>query len=73
VVLVEQGGQTTLTSTVIFPSQEVRDVVLKSGMEHGAAEEYERLAGYLASITRVPDDEPVPLDAAAGSKPTSSA
>src|SRR5258707_9367230 len=29
-VLVEQGGKTTLTATVLYPSQEVRDAVLKS-------------------------------------------
>ena len=49
-VLVEQGGKTTLTSTLLFPSQEVRDTLLKSGMTNGAAETYDRLAEYLASI-----------------------
>src|SRR5438876_9878644 len=48
--LVEQGGKTTLTATVLYPSQEVRDVVLKSGMEHGAAERYDQLAELLASL-----------------------
>ncbi|MGA9814860.1 MAG: SRPBCC family protein [Terriglobales bacterium] len=48
-VLVEQGGKTTLTATVLYPSQEVRDAVVKSGMEHGAAESYDRLAELLAS------------------------
>jgi uncharacterized protein YndB with AHSA1/START domain len=48
-VLLEQGGQTTLTSTMLFPSQEVRDIVLKSGMERGAAETYDKLAEMLAS------------------------
>jgi uncharacterized protein YndB with AHSA1/START domain len=46
-VLVEQGGQTTLTVTVLYPSQEVRDIVIKSGMEHGAAETYDKLAELL--------------------------
>jgi uncharacterized protein YndB with AHSA1/START domain len=49
-VLVEQGGKTTLTSTMLYPSQEVRDKILKSGLERGAAETYDRLAEYLASI-----------------------
>ena len=49
-VLVEQGGKTTLTATVLYPSQEVRDAVIKSGMEHGAAESYDKLAELLASI-----------------------
>src|SRR5205807_5033670 len=48
-VFVEQGGKTTLTATVLYPSQEVRDAVIKSGMEHGAAETYDRLAELLAS------------------------
>ena len=49
-VLVEQGGKTTLTSSSLFPSQEVRDTLLKSGMASGAAETYDRLAECLASI-----------------------
>ena len=48
-VFVEQGGKTTLTATVLYPSQEVRDAVIKSGMEHGAAESYDKLAELLAS------------------------
>jgi uncharacterized protein YndB with AHSA1/START domain len=47
-VFVEQGGKTTLTATVLYPSKEVRDIVLKSGMEHGAAESYDKLAELLA-------------------------
>ncbi|MBC7926612.1 MAG: SRPBCC family protein [Bryobacteraceae bacterium] len=46
-VFVEQGGRTTLTVTVLYPSVEVRDAVIKSGMEHGAAESYDRLAELL--------------------------
>ncbi len=48
-VLAEQDGKTTLTATVLYPSPEVRDLVLKSGMEHGAAESYDRLAELLKS------------------------
>jgi uncharacterized protein YndB with AHSA1/START domain len=48
-IYVEQGGKTTLTATVLYPSQEVRDAVIKSGMEHGAAESYDKLAELLAS------------------------
>jgi uncharacterized protein YndB with AHSA1/START domain len=47
-VLVEGGGKTTLTATVLYPSQEVRDAVIKSGMEHGAAESYDKLAELLS-------------------------
>jgi hypothetical protein len=34
---------------VRYPSEEVRDIVAKSGMEHGAAESYDRLAEMLAA------------------------
>jgi uncharacterized protein YndB with AHSA1/START domain len=47
-VFVEQGGQTTLTATVLYPSRDVRDMVLQTGMEHGAAESYDKLAELLA-------------------------
>jgi uncharacterized protein YndB with AHSA1/START domain len=48
-VFVEQEGKTRLTVTVLYPSQEVRDLVIQSGMEHGAAESYDKLAELLAS------------------------
>lgn len=48
-VMVEEGGKTTLTATVLYPSREVRDAVINSGMEHGAAESYDKLAELLAS------------------------
>jgi uncharacterized protein YndB with AHSA1/START domain len=48
-IFVEQNGKTTLTVTVLYDSKEVRDTVLQSGMEHGAAESYDRLAELLAS------------------------
>jgi uncharacterized protein YndB with AHSA1/START domain len=49
-VFIEHGGKTTLTVTVLYPSQEVRDAVLQSGMEHGAAESYDKLAELLPSL-----------------------
>jgi len=48
-VLVEDAGKTTLTGTIRYESQEIRDAVIKSGMEHGAAETYDKLAELLAS------------------------
>jgi uncharacterized protein YndB with AHSA1/START domain len=48
-VFVERDGKTTLTATVDYGSKEVRDAVLNSGMEHGAAETYDKLAELLAS------------------------
>jgi uncharacterized protein YndB with AHSA1/START domain len=49
-VFVEHEGKTTLTATVLCPSREVRDIVIKTGMEHGAAESYDKLAELLASV-----------------------
>jgi uncharacterized protein YndB with AHSA1/START domain len=49
-VLTERGGKTTLTTTVLYESQEIRDAVLKSGMERGVAESYDKLAEQLTSI-----------------------
>lgn len=51
-VLVEHGDRTTLTNTVRFPTREVRDAVLASGMEHGVAQGYERLVALLAGEAR---------------------
>jgi uncharacterized protein YndB with AHSA1/START domain len=47
-VLTEQGGKTTLTLTVLYPSKEARDATIASGMEHGVAASYDRLAELLA-------------------------
>jgi uncharacterized protein YndB with AHSA1/START domain len=49
-VLTEQDGKTTLTATVVYDSRETRDAVVESGMEHGAAETYDRLADLLPSL-----------------------
>jgi uncharacterized protein YndB with AHSA1/START domain len=49
-VLTEHDGKTTLTATALYESQEVRDAVVASGMEHGAAETYDRLAELLPSL-----------------------
>src|SRR4051812_6874372 len=48
--LVEQGGKTTLTQTVLYESKETRDAVLKSPMESGVSASYDRLADVLASM-----------------------
>jgi uncharacterized protein YndB with AHSA1/START domain len=49
-LFVEEAGRTTLTATVLYPSKEVRDAVIQSGMEHGAAETYDKLAELLESV-----------------------
>jgi uncharacterized protein YndB with AHSA1/START domain len=48
-VLTEQGGRTTLTLTLLYPSKEARGATLASGMEHGVAAGYDRLAELLAA------------------------
>jgi uncharacterized protein YndB with AHSA1/START domain len=47
-IFTEENGKTTLTIDVLYESKQVRDMVLQSGMEHGAAETYDRLAEMLA-------------------------
>ena len=47
-VLTERDGKTTMTVSAEYESQAVRDAVIKSGMEHGAAESYDRMAEMLA-------------------------
>ena len=42
-VFTEERGKTRLTVTAEYPSLEVRDIVIKSGMETGAAISYDRL------------------------------
>ena len=47
--LVERHGKTTMTQRLVFPSREVRDVVLKGGLTpKGTSEFYERLDALLA-------------------------
>ncbi len=46
---VEQGGKTTVTVTMRYESREARDVVLKSPMEGGVSQSYDKLAELLAS------------------------
>ena len=42
-VLTEERGKTRLTVTARYPSPEVREIVLKSGMDRGAALSYDHL------------------------------
>jgi len=48
-VLVEHDGKTTMTTTALYVSREVRDMVLKTGMERGVTASYDRLEDLLAS------------------------
>jgi uncharacterized protein YndB with AHSA1/START domain len=49
-VFTEKSGRTTLVETLLFPSRESRDGLLNSGMKHGAAETFDRLAELLATL-----------------------
>lgn len=49
-VLTEEDGKTTITSTSVFDAVEQRDGMLDSGMETGAAETYDRLAELLEKL-----------------------
>ena len=53
-VLTEEGGQTRLTATVRYPSLEVRDMVLGTGMAGGAGVSYDRLEDLLAELQQRP-------------------
>ena len=49
--LVEERGTTKMTQSIVFPSQEVRDVVLKGGLTvKGTSEFYDRLDVLLGSM-----------------------
>lgn len=47
VELVEHATGTTLTNTVRFPTKEIRDAVLASGMARGVGEGFDRLTALL--------------------------
>ena len=47
-VLVENGGKTIMTLTLVYPSKEARDRAVASGMEQGMAMGYNRLDDILA-------------------------
>ena len=50
IVLIEHGGKTTVTQTVLYDSREIRDGVLKSPMESGVAAGYDRMEKVLAKL-----------------------
>jgi uncharacterized protein YndB with AHSA1/START domain len=52
-VLTVEGRKTRLTASCTYPSREVRDQVVGSGMERGAAISYDRLEELLAELQRV--------------------
>lgn len=50
ITLVEVAGRTTLVSTSLYPSKEVRDQVIATGMEGGMRESYLQLGALLAEL-----------------------
>ncbi|HEY1336737.1 MAG TPA: SRPBCC family protein [Bryobacteraceae bacterium] len=50
--LTEEDGKTRLVATVRYPSLQVRDLVIASGMSKGAAISYDRLEDLLATLQR---------------------
>ena len=50
----DEGGKTRFTATVRYPSLEVRDMVLASGMARGAGISYDRLEDVVAELHREP-------------------
>jgi uncharacterized protein YndB with AHSA1/START domain len=48
--LTDEGGKTRFTATVRYPSLQVRDMVLKSGMTGGAGISYDRLEDLVVEL-----------------------
>lgn len=51
-VLTEEDGKTRLTATCLYPSKEVRDMVIQTGMEKGAGISYDRLEDLVVELQR---------------------
>jgi uncharacterized protein YndB with AHSA1/START domain len=51
-VLTDENGKTRLTVTVSYPSRDVRDMVLQTGMADGAAISYDRLEEVAQELER---------------------
>ena len=50
--LTEEGDKTRFTAVVQYPTLQVRDIVMSSGMERGAALSYDRLEDLLTEMQR---------------------
>ena len=48
--LIEEDGHTVVRTTVDYPSKELRDEIIATGMLDGWAESYDRLEEYLNSV-----------------------
>ncbi|HEX9369098.1 MAG TPA: SRPBCC family protein [Vicinamibacterales bacterium] len=52
-VLTEEAGRTRLTATCLYPSKDVRDMVIQSGMARGAGISYDRLEDLVRELQRL--------------------
>jgi uncharacterized protein YndB with AHSA1/START domain len=50
VTLSEEDGKTTITQTVLYPSQEARDAALETGMKDGVSQSFDRLAEHVRNM-----------------------
>ena len=50
VLFAEEGGRTTISQTVLYPSKEARDAVLATGMKQGMSLSLDRLAERLRTL-----------------------
>jgi uncharacterized protein YndB with AHSA1/START domain len=51
-VFTEENGKTRLTATCVYPTSEVRDMVLQTGMTRGAGISYDRLEELVHELQR---------------------
>jgi uncharacterized protein YndB with AHSA1/START domain len=51
-LLSEENGKTMLSQQIRYPSKAARDAALKTGMQEGVSQSFDRLDGYLATIAR---------------------
>lgn len=49
-VFSEANGRTTVTTTILYSSKEIREAALKTGMKEGMEMSYSRLEAYLATL-----------------------
>lgn len=49
-VLVEEGGRTTMSLTVLYPSTEAREAAFETGMKKGMSLSFDRLAAHLRDL-----------------------
>jgi uncharacterized protein YndB with AHSA1/START domain len=52
VAFAEEGGRTTVTITILYPSQEARDAAIATGMAEGADASFARLDERLRALAR---------------------